>query len=327
MGLNLDKKQIELELKEKHFSYNNIIKLSVSDELEFDNSELQPIPDPESPTHWVRGTYHCNFEDDGTGLFVGTKVVDTIVEIYNATGIPTGQIANNTPDHPGYIPPVVDAESCRPYTLQWIGEESTAECIKEEETLPTYSFKWIGLESNAYCEQTTLIGNMRMTGIAQTQCESGQTGDLVEYVVEANTYFAETQQAANALAQADVDANKQQNANENGNCTIIPVNEVQASASSNYNDIGGPSNDGFFTISVSIDQPLSENIDVNVYCEYFWNNGPDGVGGTVTIAAGSTFGSISIPFTRYNYWVNIEFTRITSVTPNPAGGKTIVFED
>ncbi|MBX2924079.1 MAG: hypothetical protein KF746_17905 [Chitinophagaceae bacterium] len=69
-------------------------------------------------------------------------------------------------------------------------------------------------------ESCEYYGNL---AISQTRrrnnCTGCQMGSLVTYSVPANTYYATTQPAANALAQDDITANAQNYANANGTCT------------------------------------------------------------------------------------------------------------
>lgn len=77
------------------------------------------------------------------------------------------------------------------------------------------------IQNYKYNTYTDLIWNTPKTGSFTKACTTG-VGSTVEYVVPAHTYSAYTQEAADALAQADVNANGQVNANANGTCTILP---------------------------------------------------------------------------------------------------------
>ncbi|TKC02812.1 DUF5977 domain-containing protein [Pedobacter frigoris] len=70
----------------------------------------------------------------------------------------------------------------------------------------------------------------------RNNCSSGYTGSIVTYTVPANTYSStHNQSAANALAYAQVQANKQAYANSNGSCSIV---YYSAEAYQNYDKTG-----------------------------------------------------------------------------------------
>ena len=72
--------------------------------------------------------------------------------------------------------------------------------------------------------------DLRSGTATRNNCTGGQIGSLVTYTVPAGTYFAADKAAANALAEADVLANKQAYANSTGTCTAPPSvgNDYQA---------------------------------------------------------------------------------------------------
>ncbi|HEX2846417.1 MAG TPA: DUF5977 domain-containing protein [Chitinophagaceae bacterium] len=83
--------------------------------------------------------------------------------------------------------------------------------------LKKYCYNYIGQTENC-----TVFYNVSKSGtFTRNNCGSGYTGSSVTYTVAANMYAASSQAAADALAQADVDANGQAYANVNGTCTII----------------------------------------------------------------------------------------------------------
>lgn len=64
--------------------------------------------------------------------------------------------------------------------------------------------------------------------VQKNDCEGGMVGTTVEYVVEAGKYNSEeSQEAADALAQADFDENAQAYANKNGHCVYANVEKKQ----------------------------------------------------------------------------------------------------
>lgn len=52
------------------------------------------------------------FSKSGVGDNTGTKVVLTLQEVNTATGVPTGNVKQNSPSNPDYIPPYEDVISC-----------------------------------------------------------------------------------------------------------------------------------------------------------------------------------------------------------------------
>jgi len=68
--------------------------------------------------------------------------------------------------------------------------------------------------ANGVCVANPEFGNVATSGtFRKNDCPSGSSGTFATYTVPANTYTASTQSEANALAQADVDANGQAYAN------------------------------------------------------------------------------------------------------------------
>jgi hypothetical protein len=63
-------------------------------------------------------------------------------------------------------------------------------------------------------------GNVQLSStLTRTNCPAQTTPGSATYIVYANTYFAPTQAAANALAQTDIDTNAQTWVNNNAACT------------------------------------------------------------------------------------------------------------
>lgn len=130
---------------------------------------------------------------------------------------------------------------------------------------------YIAANKQAYANSTgtcTLIptyGNTLRTGTAvKSTCGSGFTGSTVTYPIPANTYFSTISIAdANAMADADIVANKQAYADANGTCTAISSNiylSGQNSASSNiiFNNITGSVLSGTHTVGASFGATSSE---------------------------------------------------------------------
>lgn len=74
-------------------------------------------------------------------------------------------------------------------------------------------------DEHGFCEYIPTYGNEELTvSVWKNDCLEGYYGEFVDYTVPADTYFAYTQEEANALAQADADENSQNYANVNGSC-------------------------------------------------------------------------------------------------------------
>ena len=69
-------------------------------------------------THWVgSGVYCVPFYIDETPIGnTGYAAFATLIEVYDNTGLPTGNIKDNTIGDSDYISPVLDVEACPPYT-------------------------------------------------------------------------------------------------------------------------------------------------------------------------------------------------------------------
>lgn len=74
-------------------------------------------------------------------------------------------------------------------------------------------------------ENCNIYGNVLKTGVFIRNCSYGYITTPVTATVPANTYYATTQAAADALAQMDIDVNGQDYANTNGVCTVGWYNE------------------------------------------------------------------------------------------------------
>lgn len=102
----------------------------------------------------------------------------------------------------------------------------------------------------------------------RNNCGTGFIGGSAIYTVPANTFSAESQAAADALAQADVDANGQTYANTNGTCTPLSTTVYVKIDYQNFTNNGSTVtadvvlkfyNDAAGTIPVSV-----SNLNVNV---------------------------------------------------------------
>ncbi|WP_276504888.1 DUF5977 domain-containing protein [Terrimonas pollutisoli] len=154
----------------------------------------------------------------------------------------------------------------------------------------------------------SIYGNVvKSQSFTRNNCPSGQTGGSVTFTVPANTYYASTQTDADALAQADVNANGQNYANTNGSCTAaqvtvsgynygnVPYQVIFSGSSGTYNLYLYPSSS-----SSSISMPQG------TYNVTFYPYTTDGVSrylyasGSSTYAAGQyTFSNISISSGSY----------------------------
>lgn len=78
------------------------------------------------------------------------------------------------------------------------------------------------------CEPQQIFWNVKKEQSYTKQCDDDAIGTLVKYTVPANKYYGATQEAADAQAQAEMDANGQANANEIGDCVqIVFWNDMQ----------------------------------------------------------------------------------------------------
>ena len=84
--------------------------------------------------------------------------------------------------------------------------------------IETYCYNYAGQQVD--CDAQSQYTNVAKSGtFTKNDCDWGTVGETVTYVVPAGTYSSwESQAAADALAQADVDANGQAYANTHGNC-------------------------------------------------------------------------------------------------------------
>ena len=93
-----------------------------------------------------------------------------------------------------------------------------------DELLNTYTFT-LDFDNTYEVISTTdsEYGNIEMNQIfTKNNCTEGLIPSTYNYIVEANTFQASTQAAANALALADIVANGQTTANAEGSCSVPP---------------------------------------------------------------------------------------------------------
>lgn len=128
MGLEYDKKKLEKELRYKYMPYNAIFNLTQIGESNIDNSEFIPIPPPFAQTRWVASASHCTYVANEFNVYLGSLVVDSLIEVTIQTGLPTGNVKPNTVGDPDYIAPVLNPITCPTYQTEWIVDESTAYC-------------------------------------------------------------------------------------------------------------------------------------------------------------------------------------------------------
>ena len=101
------------------------------------------------------------------------------------------------------------------------------------------------------------VGNVQKSAtFTRNNCSTGNVGESITYTVAANTYFAATQQDADALAQNDLNAKGQAYANENGGCTKLYYN-VAKSATFTKNDCSAGSVPGSIVYTVAAGKYLS----------------------------------------------------------------------
>lgn len=149
-----------------------------------------------------------------------------------------------------------------PVNLLWRQKESSAFCVLDEDDHQTGYKGWTTLEQyNSYDNVVTgiekpndvsdpnyvapiydpatctpeLVGNEeRSQTFQRDNCGAGETGTYYDYVVPADTYFAADLAAANALADADIAANGQNEANLNAIC--IPDDTISILVVDVYDD-------------------------------------------------------------------------------------------
>lgn len=111
---------------------------------------------------------------------------------------------------------------------------------------------------NATCTVVTIGNDVQSSSIQRNNCTGGQVGSYVTYTVPADTFFASTKTAANALALADIAAHGQDYANTNGTCSapvLWAFNLDQASGGEDF-----PGLTGTFSMRRSIEDGTVETL-------------------------------------------------------------------
>lgn len=151
---------------------------------------------------------------------------------------------------------------------------------------------------------TGIYFNDEITVSLPKQCPSGQTGSSVPYTVPANRYYSFLgKAAANQLAQDDINANAQNNANNLGTCGTTPV---RPTFSLNYSF----QTQGFREFQIAVTDAVSG------LTEYYYVNSNSS--GTLSDIPGGT-GSISI--NELNYVGTYNF----SIDSSSQNGVYVVF--
>lgn len=111
--------------------------------------------------------------------------------------------------------------------------------------------------------------NVVETGTYQKACTTGSTGTYVTYTVPAGAYTSYSQQDANNKALADVTANGQNYANQNGTCVLDAVINLNNNTADNYqinfSGHGNPSQTFNFNSGSSTIYILPGTYDVIIY--------------------------------------------------------------
>jgi hypothetical protein len=118
----------------------------------------------------------------------------------------------------------------------------------------------------AYLPGPDLYYNLEITGsVARNDCPTGQVGGSVTYTVPAGVFSSpDSQEDAQAQAQAYFEANKQAYANANGTCTLPLFYNTEISAQVRKNDCSGgvgslvPYTVAAGAFSSSVDQPTAQ---------------------------------------------------------------------
>lgn len=111
----------------------------------------------------------------------------------------------------------------------------------------------------------TYLSSAKDATVTKNDCPSGYTGSAVTYVVPAGKYSSTiSQEDANAKAQADVEANKQSNANASGSCSVI------ACAGNDKKIINGVCQTGNKEYLSSIEKPGGKYLCT---FKYVWSDG------------------------------------------------------
>jgi hypothetical protein len=110
------------------------------------------------------------------------------------------------------------------------------------------------IQSDGY----VVYGNaFKSTDFTKNNCAADYTGSTVTYPVPANTYYAATQVAADALAEADIAANGQAYANSTGTCTLLTYYSAAVSGDFYSTTCPYPQEGAPYHVEVPADQFLS----------------------------------------------------------------------
>lgn len=192
--------------------------------------------------------------------------------------------------------------------------------------------------ANSIFEKTFgIFGNVLKTGTAtKNNCTGTGVGSSVTYSVAANTYTSTVSQAAaDALAQADVDANKQAWANSHGICTWSSVAK-SGTAAKNDCASGYPGNTVTYNVTAgaytsNVSQAAADALaqaDVDANKQAYANGGASLCPGVVNWDVREQ----GMPYADANWQIHVNgvVTRTVNFTdtgsmPVPAGA-TVVFE-
>lgn len=199
---------------------------------------------------WRPRTSDAECEQEG-GENTGRQIFITLEEYWTDTNELTGEIKPNTVGDPDYVFPIENQTAC-PFTgtvyenVEKNGTATKNNCpagqtgSTETYTVPAGEYTSIvsqaaadakaqndvDLNKQAYansvgtCTPTASFGNDAKTQyFTKNDCGGGLFGSSVPYTVNANTYYASTKAAANALRDANINANGQTNANTLGTCS------------------------------------------------------------------------------------------------------------
>ena len=118
-------------------------------------------------------------------------------------------------------------------------------------------------------QNTLAFSNVAESGVYQKACTTGSTGTYVTYTVPAGAYTSYSQQDANNKALADVTANGQNYANQNGTCVLDAVINLNNNTADNYqinfSGHGNPSQAFNFNSGSSTIYILPGTYDVIIY--------------------------------------------------------------
>lgn len=116
-------------------------------------------------------------------------------------------------------------------------------------------------DANGTC--TAAVGNQVQSAVFySTLCAANETPDPYTYTVPANTYFSNTQLAANQLALNDIQNNGQADADANGTCSLDQTNTIELWVTSRSETVMEYYENLYFTVWASA--AVTDNITVDV---------------------------------------------------------------